>query len=1161
MADRTHLRAAANNDIADDDPFAELTRIMGFDPRQPVRPQTPNQPKAAPAGQPADEGDFDIDLEKELMGEFGADDNDRSAEVREPAFEAADPMNAELAASLEQDLLLDDDATDETAHGVSADDIDLAAELSTPAVEAAFDHDFEDAIASSLEDVSPFEDDLDDKLADNKLADDELAASLEQDFLLDDDVTDEPGAVAAETLAAAVQPDFDDEFGNAIASSLEDELMLDEHVPPEQQATAAGVSAPAAEPDFDDEFDNAVSSSLEDELMLDEHVPMGQAAVEVSAAPVQAVSNEADEDLAGHFDEAMADVDMDFDVRADESAEIDQPEIDEPEVAADELSAATSKDAFDDDFDLNFDDALVDDVEEPVAQVASVAPQPTAPAVAAVQPAAAVADERSLEDELNALLGAMSTRSVPLAAPIAANAAAIAPREPVMAQQPVAAAEKAAGKPADPVSELDWDLDEHAAVEPAHPDEVQAADADLDTFLLDELKDQDFGAEDAAGSQDVDFDNDDLNAAFARDIGLDHDAAGDGIAADAEKEELHDSLGWRTPRSTPPEPARSWSRVTPVANTQPAFASQPVASVKPAPTPPPAMAAAPSRQEEPTAVADAAYAAPAPAEQPSAYDEMPDVETVDVPERVVALADDLDIPEINFEEDEPAAPAYDDLDSDFANLLTEMNAVDVAPTPVRSVAYDDESYNAGFNSGHQRDRVETRTYAARPAETPASAAYADAAGGFDLGELPGGGKPASQADDFALDELDYDPELDEAMSVPGLAEQDRQPRSRGLFIAMVVGAVAIAGGLGAFALSFGGRGSGDAPVIVKADNAPIKVKPENPGGTVVPNQDNKVYDAVVKGTKPAEPVQEKLVTNTEEPVDVTAKEPQSAVVDLGDTNAVEGAQAADDTQPVGGTQAAGNDVAAAPAPKSEDRIAQVLQEAEKSGNPDVVAVAPRKVRTMIVKSDGSLVAREDPAPAAPQVAAVEPADPEPQRVAPSAQADNSAQTGTVPLASGQATEDQASSNQAEPTQPETAKPAAAAKAESADTQSGDTQSANTPETVPLAPQRPSDQPVDVVGEVKPDQVASIPTTASTGGGSWSMQIASQPTVESAQSSYADLQRRYGSVLAGRTANIVKAEIAGKGTFYRVRVPAQSRNDAISLCTSYKAAGGNCFVSR
>ena len=76
-----------------------------------------------------------------------------------------------------------------------------------------------------------------------------------------------------------------------------------------------------------------------------------------------------------------------------------------------------------------------------------------------------------------------------------------------------------------------------------------------------------------------------------------------------------------------------------------------------------------------------------------------------------------------------------------------------------------------------------------------------------------------------------------------------------------------------------------------------------------------------------------------------------------------------------------------------------------------------------------------------------------------------------------------------------------------------------------------------------------------------MQIASQPSEAAAQSSYQDLVRRYGSVLEGREANIVKADIAGKGTFWRVRVPAQSRNDAISLCESYKAAGGNCFVSR
>ncbi|TGV95946.1 SPOR domain-containing protein, partial [Mesorhizobium sp. M2D.F.Ca.ET.145.01.1.1] len=134
------------------------------------------------------------------------------------------------------------------------------------------------------------------------------------------------------------------------------------------------------------------------------------------------------------------------------------------------------------------------------------------------------------------------------------------------------------------------------------------------------------------------------------------------------------------------------------------------------------------------------------------------------------------------------------------------------------------------------------------------------------------------------------PELDEAMSVPGLGEREaaRPSGRRGLFIAAIVGAVAVAGGLGAFALSLGGKGGSEAPVIVKADNSPIKVKPENPGGTVVPNQDNKVYDAVVKGAKPAEPVQQKLVTNTEEPVDVQAKDPARAVNLSPDQNAAAG---------------------------------------------------------------------------------------------------------------------------------------------------------------------------------------------------------------------------------------------------------------------------------
>src|SRR5262249_58987409 len=105
------------------------------------------------------------------------------------------------------------------------------------------------------------------------------------------------------------------------------------------------------------------------------------------------------------------------------------------------------------------------------------------------------------------------------------------------------------------------------------------------------------------------------------------------------------------------------------------------------------------------------------------------------------------------------------------------------------------------------------------------------------------------------------------------------PRRGGaLVIAALVGGVALLGGAGAYALSHYGGEKSDVPALVKADAGPVKVKPENPGGAAVPNQDNKVYDAV-KGTaagQPAAPTQPKLVTTQEEPIDVAAVDKANA---------------------------------------------------------------------------------------------------------------------------------------------------------------------------------------------------------------------------------------------------------------------------------------------
>ena len=1137
MADRTPLKVTDHNDIADDDPFAELTRIMGFDPRQPVRQPAPAPEKATPAGQDAEEGDFDIDLEKELMGEFDSvEDSEPVAQQaaihqisNEPAFEAASiaANDDELTASFEQDFVFDD-AADHTHFAVArAPEPDFAPEpevalepevapaarfaaephfaqepQEAPEPEVAFDDDFDKAVASSL-DVSPVEDDL--------AIDQEMAASLDQDFQLDHHDTDdlEPADArqdAVEAMQAASEGAFDADFDNAVQMSLEDELSFESHEPEQHAQAVEPVETQAAAP------------------LISE------------------------DDLAGHFDETMTDVDINLgqDMDLGQDQDVQEPELSlddepapmvetgrfaaEPELAASQPAAALT---LDDDFELSFRDALNEGPQAPAVEPAAALPPVAAepppvaapvPPVAAVEPARTTASERSLEDELNALLGAMTARPMP-----SVKEPAPAPR--LVAQPASYESEKAEA------DDLDWDLDEH---EPAQSDQgVQPVESNLDDLLASELDHQDFAVS-AKAEPAVDFDDDAFGAAFAKSIEAEQQAAAKAKSPANSSDWLH---------SAPAEAAKSWSRSTPTTAppVQASFAAQP------APSAPVQMTAPAYRSEPAIEYAAQAEQAQAPAPQARQHDDVPDVETVDVPERVVALADDLDIPELSFEEDQPAAPGYDDLDAEFASLLTDMNATEIASAPAQSRGYDDESYTAGFNGYDRRDlRAEA------PAAPVAPAAFA-ASNDYDADNLPGS-RPVSQAEDFATDELDYDPELEEAMAIPGLGEREAaQPRRRSTMIAALVGAVVVLGGLGALAFSFGGKGGSEAPVIVKADNSPIKVKPENPGGTVVPNQDNKVYDAVAKGgsaAKPAEPVQQKLVNTTEQPVDLASKEPPpSRVVDLtpNDAAASAGNDTADnsDTALPGVAQAGAPESTqpaapasaqpAAPAPKSEDRIAQVLQQdADNTANNDVVAVAPRKVKTMMVKPDGSLVPREDPAPAAPKVAAAEPSDPAPQHVA---AASDGQQTGTVA----------SDTDQAEAPAVKPAKPAKKTEAKA--------QSANTPAVVPVAPARPSDQPVDIVGEVKPDQVASIDPAAAAGGGSWSMQIASQPTVESAQSTYQDLQRRYGGVLSGRTANIVKAEVAGKGTFYRVRVPAQSRNDAINLCTSYKAAGGNCFVSR
>ncbi|WP_034854631.1 SPOR domain-containing protein, partial [Sinorhizobium sojae] len=86
-------------------------------------------------------------------------------------------------------------------------------------------------------------------------------------------------------------------------------------------------------------------------------------------------------------------------------------------------------------------------------------------------------------------------------------------------------------------------------------------------------------------------------------------------------------------------------------------------------------------------------------------------------------------------------------------------------------------------------------------------------------------------------------------------------------------------------------------------------------------------------------------------------------------------------------------------------------------------------------------------------------------------------------------------------------------------------------------------------------------TATVPPGSYVVQIASLPSEADAQKSYNNLSRKFAEIIGGRGVDIRKAEIAGKGTYYRVRIPAGTREEANALCSRYKSAGGSCLVTR
>ncbi len=349
-----------------------------------------------------------------------------------------------------------------------------------------------------------------------------------------------------------------------------------------------------------------------------------------------------------------------------------------------------------------------------------------------------------------------------------------------------------------------------------------------------------------------------------------------------------------------------------------------------------------------------------------------------------------------------------------------------------------------------------------------------------------------------------------------------RPRRKGLYAVVTVLGVACVGVFAALAMRGTGTGlqTASAPPVIKAESGPMKVQPENPGGVVVPNQDNAIFTRKQDDAKGA-----KMVGGEEQPVDVAAKVQQAkaaasaapSVPDSSSTTAALG-------------QGGGTPASAVELPKPPQPTATVPGLGE-----------PRKVRTVSVRPDGTIIdASGDTAPIG-RTAALAP--------------------GTIPAVPAPAvtgaTPPLKKPEVAAPVAPVSATPVAAPKP-AAD--AGATPAAR-PVPVPVAaPATPRPAQVAAVAPAAPSGGAAAPATDAGGGGGFTVQLAAPASEQEARETASRLQRRFAGELGDMKPFVRRADVNGK-TIYRVRVGNLSRDDATSLCTRVQSAGGQCFVAR
>jgi hypothetical protein len=347
-------------------------------------------------------------------------------------------------------------------------------------------------------------------------------------------------------------------------------------------------------------------------------------------------------------------------------------------------------------------------------------------------------------------------------------------------------------------------------------------------------------------------------------------------------------------------------------------------------------------------------------------------------------------------------------------------------------------------------------------------------------------------------------------------------RQSGMIVIMAVLGLAVVGIAGAFAYRtmfggsvltfppilqamFSGYSLPHLPPIIRASNGPNKIMPK-----YGESQANNSAPAGVGGAGSAE----KVVSREEQPVNIEPPKINSRVVSTIPIVSGQNPAPAGTTAPAPAGPPPAAPVASSPAAPSPSGAPPAPTTAP---TPPTAPVAsePKKVHTVTIRTDQSGGSNVVPVPPVPPPAVRSVPRPAPS-VPKSSVSANAPPTG--------------------PNAPMSIVPGADG------------------ETVALPPARTR---MAEASAAAPVALATPPS-----GGRYAVQVTSQHNEADAQASFQALRAKFPNQLGGREPIIRRADLGAKGVYYRALVgPFASMEQAAGVCSSLKAAGGNCLVQR